>query len=64
MSAINESLSSVVEAALEIAARRRDTQLKLKSALEAGDDAEALRLAKQLCGVDDNEKTSNSTYPS
>jgi hypothetical protein len=47
--------SGLLRAALEISARRRETLARLKEALEAGDDAGALRLARILTGLDDDE---------
>jgi hypothetical protein len=44
--------------ALEISRKRRDTLASLQVALQRGDEAEALRLAKQLCGFT-HEQESN-----
>jgi len=41
----------IIQAALAIAARRRDTLLQLKQALEAEDVAKVIKLAKELCGL-------------
>jgi hypothetical protein len=45
------TLRGVLEAALEIAQRRRDTLAQLRAALEAGDQERAITLAKELCGL-------------
>jgi len=44
------------EAALEIATRRAETLARLRVALENGKDAEALRIARELCGVEHEQK--------
>ena len=48
----------ILDAALEIGRRRQDILQLMRSALERGDNAEALRLGRELCGVE-NEKTSD-----
>ncbi len=53
----NLSLSGVLNAALEIADKRRETLARLRAALEKGDDTEALKVARALCGVDDEQKS-------
>jgi hypothetical protein len=52
-SAISESsaLSGVLDSALEIARRRRDTLAQLRAALVAGNQEQAITLAKELCGL-------------
>jgi hypothetical protein len=47
----------LVSTALAIAKKRRDTSERLREALKKGETAEALKLAKQLCGVDDEEES-------
>ena len=47
----SEALRGVLDAALEIARRRRDTLAQLRAALEAGDHEQAITLAKELCGL-------------
>jgi hypothetical protein len=54
-------LSGLVDIALAIAARRRHTLAQLKGALEAGNDAKALQLAKELCGIDGEQQKSHRT---
>ena len=44
-------IKHVVQAALAIASRRREILLRLRKALEANDVAEAIKLAKELCGL-------------
>lgn len=46
----------LVQAALTIAARRREILLRLRKALEANDVQEAIKLAKELCGLNDKER--------
>lgn len=50
-------LSGLVEAALEISAKRRETLTRLRAALEHGNDAEALAIARGLCGVGDGKES-------
>jgi hypothetical protein len=50
------SFGGIIDAALEISARRRETLGLLKEALERGRKKEALELARQLCGVSDDQK--------
>lgn len=47
--------AGVMSAALEIAQRRADTLRQLRNALKRGDDAEALSIARKVCGL--NEKS-------
>ena len=54
------AVEELVNAALEISRKRRDTLAGLRTALEREDAAEALRLAKQLCGLT-HEKESHRT---
>jgi len=46
----------LINMALAIAKRRRDTLERLREALRSGDGPQALELARQLCGVTDEEK--------
>lgn len=48
-------LGGLVEAALAITRQRRETLGRLRKALDAGNDGEALDLARELCGL--NEKS-------
>lgn len=41
----------LVEAAIAIARDRQETMKHLRTALEASDDAEALKIARKLCGL-------------
>lgn len=45
------SLNGVVDAILEVGRQRKALLDQLRSALQSGNDAEALRLARQLCGL-------------
>lgn len=45
--------SGLVDAALVIVARRRETKRALRDALLRGDDREALRLSRVLVGLED-----------
>ncbi len=50
--------TGLLDAALEIATERRATLAQMRKALERGDDAEALRHARKLCGLSDKQKPS------
>ncbi len=50
------NLRGVLDAALEIASKRRNTLSRLRAALEQGNDVEALKLARELCGIDHEQK--------
>lgn len=56
----------LVDAALEISARRRETLARMRDAFRRGDREEALSLAEKLCGVSevDDEQKSHRTDPS
>lgn len=54
-----ESLKGLVDAAIEIAAARRDILQRMRNALEAGDNVEALKLAASLCGVNPDDQACN-----
>ncbi len=56
------NLRGVLDAALAIARKRRDTLARLRAALENGNNSEALKLASQLCGLND-EQESHRTNP-
>jgi hypothetical protein len=45
------SLSGLVDAILEVGTQRKLLLDQVRSALVSGDDAEALRFARQLCGL-------------
>ena len=47
------NLNGLIDAAIEIGRERRDVLQRMKVALESGNDAEALRFARQLCGLED-----------
>lgn len=44
-------LSGVVNAILEVSRQRKSLLDQLRSALQSGNDAESLQLARQLCGL-------------
>jgi hypothetical protein len=46
----------IIDAALEIASRRRDTVSRLREALIRGDEQKALEIARELCGVGNEQK--------
>jgi hypothetical protein len=50
--------AGIVKAALELGAERRATLAQMREAFERGDDAEALRYARKLCGLNDAQKPS------
>jgi len=50
-------LDGVIEAALEIAEKRRETLRRLREALKAKDVIEVFRAAEELCGFSDDEKS-------
>lgn len=45
--------SGLIEAALDISRKEVEELAKMRAALEAGDDQEALRLARRLCDLSD-----------
>lgn len=55
-------MPELVERALEISAKRRETLERLRAALEQSDDIKALQIARELCGVT-NEKESDRVDP-
>lgn len=55
-------LKGLLDAALEIGRKRNAVLQRMRSALERNDNVEALRLGKELCGLED-KKTSNRTDP-
>lgn len=52
------NVGGLVNAALQIAAKRRETLRRLRAALVNSDTAAALKYARELCGLDHDE-TSN-----
>ena len=50
------TLSGVLEAALEIARKRRETLARMREALENGNDAQVIEIAREFFGVDDEKK--------
>ena len=49
--------TGIIRAALEIAKERADTLSEMRAAYDRGDDAEALRLGRELCGLADDAKS-------
>jgi hypothetical protein len=58
----NPALKGLVDAAIEIAQARRKILQHMRAALEAGDNAEALKFARELCGLE-NEKARSRITP-
>lgn len=52
-------ITDLMRAALAIAAKRKGVLLKLREALQKDDLSEVVKLAKELCGID--EQGSNRT---
>lgn len=50
---IVEQKTGLFDAAVEIAARRANTEREMKAALEAGDDQKALSLLRKHLGIDE-----------
>jgi hypothetical protein len=48
-------LGGVIDAILEVGRQRKGVLDKLRMALESGDDSGALELARQLCGLQNEE---------
>jgi len=44
-------VSGIVDAILEVSRQRKSLLNKLRSVLQSGNDAEALQLARRLCGL-------------
>src|SRR5262249_42537515 len=57
----NESVDGILDAALEIAAKLADILHRMKAALLAGDDETALRLARELFGLENTEASWENT---
>jgi hypothetical protein len=55
-------LKGLIDAAIEIADARREILHHMRDAILAGDNAEALKLARELCGLE-NEKASTRIAP-
>jgi hypothetical protein len=47
----------LVDAAIEIGHKRHDILKRMRSALENGDNAEALRLGRELCGIEEHDSS-------
>lgn len=51
------SVSGIVDAILEVGRQRNALLIRLRAALQSGDDNHALTLARQLCGLQNNEES-------
>jgi uncharacterized protein YpiB (UPF0302 family) len=51
VTAVPMSLSGVVDAILEVGRQRKSLLDQMRSALQSKDNAKALQLARQLCGL-------------
>jgi hypothetical protein len=51
------NLKGLVDAAIEIGHKRHDILQRMRSAFECGDNTEALRLGRELCGFENEEKS-------
>ena len=51
----------LVDAALEISMRRRAVLVLMRKALESGDERQALKFARQLCGLECGRETGHRT---
>ena len=52
-----ESLHCLVDAAIEIAENRQRVIVELRKALEAGDDAKVIELARRVCALYQEKET-------
>jgi len=52
-----ENNRGILDVALEIARKRRETLERMRAALLADDTVEAVELAKELCGLAHHEKS-------
>jgi hypothetical protein len=50
------SLEGILDAAIEIAAKRREVLVRLRKAVKAKNTAEVYRAAREVCGLHDDEK--------
>jgi hypothetical protein len=55
----SRALDGILDAAQEIALRRREILTRMKKAVKANDTREIVRAARLLCGADDERKKSN-----
>jgi hypothetical protein len=54
---IAETKTGVVDAILEVGRQRKAVLDQLRAALQSGDNSQALNLARQLCGLQNEEST-------
>lgn len=52
-------MDGMIDAALEIAERRRDTLRRLRAALKDKNVAEVFQAAEELCGISHDDETSH-----
>jgi hypothetical protein len=52
----NQAVTGLIEAALAIAEERRALLSKLRLALESGNETQIFGLARQLCGLEDEQE--------
>jgi hypothetical protein len=50
-----DSRKGLLDVALAIGRKRNEVLHRMRSAFERGDDAEALKLGKELCGIEDEQ---------
>jgi hypothetical protein len=48
-------LAGLIDVAMKISQKRRNILQRMRAALERGDNAEALKFARELCGLHDDE---------
>ena len=53
----DRSFKGLLDAAIEIAQKRRETLRRLRQALESSQDAEALNVARELCGLENEQES-------
>jgi hypothetical protein len=56
------NLEGVIDAALQIAVKRRENLQRLRTALLSSQDSQALKWARALCGLDDAEPDRNADH--
>jgi hypothetical protein len=53
------TLKGLINVAIEIAAARRQALQRMRSAVEAGDRDEVFKIAREFCGLDQDDQTRN-----
>ena len=59
MDCSNPNLGGMLDAAMQIGTARREILRRMRAAFQQGNEVEALKLARQLCGLGQHEQTSN-----